>query len=52
MRSELDCISGMHGNVADGKKPYQKIRIFANFGVIHELITYSDFYIGIETKRK
>ena len=23
MRSGLDCISGMHGNLADGKKPYQ-----------------------------
>jgi hypothetical protein len=46
MRSGLDCISGMHGNVADGKKPYY------NFGVILELITYSDVNIGIETKRK
>jgi hypothetical protein len=30
----------------------KKKRIFANFGVILELITYSDVNIGIETKRK
>ena len=30
----------------------EKIRIFANFGVIFELITYSDINIGIETNRK
>jgi hypothetical protein len=29
-----------------------KIRIFANFGVILELITYSDVNIDIEAKRK